>query len=132
MTELLKNRKKELEEIYGFNLMQIKKSTKLLKLIINDVVKLNDVFTKTEILELINCVFETKIKYNNFYKFYSKYLKSKDYKNIYIQNNIETKNINNSTLNWKKEEVNSQIKIANISHLKDDGELKQADKSEFK
>jgi hypothetical protein len=127
MTELLKNRKKELEEIYGFNLMQIKKSTKLLKLIINDVVKLNDVFTKTEILELINCVFETNIKYNNFYKFYSKY-----YKNINIQNNIETKHINNSTLNWKKEEVNSQIKIANISHLKDDGELKQADKSEFK
>ena len=127
MTELLKNRKKELEEIYGFNLMQIKKSTKLLKLIINDVVKLNDVFTKTEILELINCVFETNIKYNNFYKFYSKY-----YKNINIQNNIETKHINNSTLNWKKEEVNSQIKIANISPLKDDGELKQADKSEFK
>lgn len=127
MTELLKNRKKELEEIYGLNLMQIKKSTKLLKLIINDVVKLNDVFTKTEILELINCVFETNIKYNNFYKFYSKY-----YKNSNIQNNIETKHINNSTLNWKKEEVHSEIKIANISHLKDDGELKQADKSEFK
>ncbi|MCT7631135.1 hypothetical protein N5U06_10405 [Aliarcobacter butzleri] len=134
MEELLFKRKKELETLFGKELKEIKKSTKFLKLIRNELVYLNDFFTKVEILELINSVFETKVKYSNFYKWYVK--------------NIESNEIKISKINTKKEDItsknqidksevkndisNSQVQLAQVKELKDDGELKRADKSDFK
>lgn len=134
MEELLFKRKKELETLFGKELKEIKKSTKFLKLIRNELVYLNDFFTKVEILELINSVFETKVKYSNFYKWYVK--------------NIESNEIKISKINTKKEDITSknqidksevrndipnyQVQLAQVKELKDDGELKRADKSDFK
>lgn len=134
MEELLFKRKKELETLFGKELKEIKKSTKFLKLITKELVYLNDFFTKVEILELINSVFETKVKYSNFYKWYVK--------------NIESNEIKISKINTKKEDItsknqidksevkndfaNSQVQLAQVKELKDDGELKRADKSDFK
>ena len=134
LEELLFKRKKELETLFGKELKEIKKSTKFLKLITKELVYLNDFFTKVEILELINSVFETKVKYSNFYKWYVK--------------NIESNEIKISKINTKKEDItsknqidksevkndisNSQVQLAQVKELKDDGELKRADKSDFK
>ncbi|AXX95912.1 hypothetical protein [Arcobacter ellisii] len=134
MEELLFKRKKELETLFGKELKEIKKSTKFLKLIRNELVYLDDFLTKVEILELINSVFETKVKYSNFYKWYVK--------------NIESNEIKISKINTKKEDItsknqidksevrndisNSQVQLAQVKELKDDGELKRADKSDFK
>lgn len=134
MEELLFKRKKELETLFGKELKEIKKSTKFLKLITKELVYLNDFFTKVEILELINSVFETKVKYSNFYKWYVK--------------NIESNEIKISKINTKKEDITSknqidksevrndipnyQVQLAQVKELKDDGELKRADKSDFK
>ena len=69
MEELLFKRKKELEILFGKELKEIKKSTKFLKLIIKELVYLDEFFTKVEILELVNSVFHVNIKYSNFYKY---------------------------------------------------------------
>jgi len=134
MEELLFKRKKELETLFGKELKEIKKSTKFLKLIRNELVYLDDFLTKVEILELINSVFETKVKYSNFYKWYVK--------NI-IKNEIKISKINtkkeNSTSNHqmyktevRNDSTTSQVQLAQVKELKDDGELKRADKSDFK
>jgi hypothetical protein len=134
MEELLFKRKKELEILFGKELKEIKKSTKFLKLIIKELVYLDEFFTKVEILELVNSVFHVNIKYSNFYKFFVK--------NI-IKNEIKVSKINtkkdditsNNQIN--KSEVrndfaNNQVQLAQVKDLKDDGELKRADKSDFK
>ena len=134
MEELLFKRKKELEILFGKELKEIKKSTKFLKLIIKELVYLDEFFTKVEILELVNSVFHVNIKYSNFYKFFVK--------NI-IKNEIKVSKINtkkdditsNNQIN--KSEVrndfaNNQVQLAQVKELKDDGELKRADKSDFK
>ena len=134
MEELLFKRKKELETLFGKELKEIKKSTKFLKLIRNELVYLNDFFTKVEILELINSVFHMNIKYSNFYKFFVK--------------NVDKKRIKVSKINTKKDDItsnnqidknevkndisNTQVQLAQVKELKDDGELKRADKSDFK
>lgn len=134
LEELLFKRKKELETLFGKELKEIKKSTKFLKLIIKELVYLDEFFTKVEILELVNSVFHVNIKYSNFYKFFVK--------NI-IKNEIKVSKINtkkdditsNNQIN--KSEVrndfaNNQVQLAQVKELKDDGELKRADKSDFK
>ncbi|MDN5127378.1 hypothetical protein [Aliarcobacter butzleri] len=134
LEELLFKRKKELETLFGKELKEIKKSTKFLKLIINELVYLNDFFTKVEILELVNSVFHMNIKYSNFYKFFVK--------------NVDKKRIKVSKINTKKDDItsnnqidknevkndisNTQVQLAQVKELKDDGELKRADKSDFK
>ena len=134
MEELLFKRKKELETLFGKEIKEIKKSTKFLKLIRNELVYLNDFFTKVEILELINSVFETKVKYSNFYKWYVKNIESNEMKiskiNIKKENSTSNNQIDKSEV--KNDFVNSQVQLAQVKELKDDGELKRADKSDFK
>lgn len=134
MEELLFKRKKELEILFGKELKEIRKSTKFLKLIRTELVYLEDFLTKVEILELVNMVFETQIKYSNFYKFFVK--------NI-IKNEIKISKINTKKENFisnhqmDKSEVRNdfttnQVQLVQVKELKDDGELKIADKSDFK
>ncbi|QKF77476.1 hypothetical protein [Arcobacter defluvii] len=134
MEELLFKRKKELETLLGKELKEIKKSTKFLKLIRNELVYLNDFFTKVEILELVNSVFETKVKYSNFYKWYVKNIIKNEIivpKNNTKKEDITSKNqIDKSEV--KNDFANSQVQLAQVKELKDDGELKIADKSDFK
>ncbi|MCT7642630.1 hypothetical protein [Aliarcobacter butzleri] len=134
LEELLFKRKKELETLFGKELKEIKKSTKFLKLIIKELVYLNDFFTKVEILELVNSVFHVNIKYSNFYKFFVKNVEKKRIKVSKINTKKEdiTSNnqINNSEV--KNDSTNSQVQLAQVKELKDDGELKRADKSDFK
>ncbi len=134
LEELLFKRKKELETLLGKELKEIKKSTKFLKLIRNELVYLNDFFTKVEILELINSVFETKVKYSNFYKWYVKNIIKNEIKvpkNNTKKEDITSKNqIDKSEV--KNDFANSQVQLAQVKELKDDGELKIADKSDFK
>ena len=134
MEELLFKRKKELETLFGKELKEIKKSTKFLKLIRNELVYLDDFLTKVEILELVNMVFETQIKYSNFYKFF---VKSVDKKRIKVSKINTKKDDITSNNQIDKTEVkndisNSQVQLAQVKELKDDGELKRADKSDFK
>ena len=74
------------------------------------------------------------IKYSNFYKFFVK---------NFIKNEIKV-----SKINTKKDDItlknqidksevkndfaNNQVQLAQVKELKDDGELKRADKSDFK
>ena len=134
MEELLFKRKKELETLFGKELKEIKKSTKFLKLIRNELVYLNDFFTKVEILELINSVFETKVKYSNFYKWYVKNIESNEIKISKINTKKEniTSNNQRDKSEVKNDFANSQVQLAQVKELKDDGELKIADKSDFK
>lgn len=135
LEELLFKRKKELETLFfGKELKDIKKSTKFLKLIRNELVYLDDFLTKVEILELVNMVFETQIKYSNFYKFF---VKSVDKKRIKVSKINTKKDDITSNNQIDKTEVkndisNSQVQLAQVKELKDDGELKIADKSDFK
>ena len=133
MEELLFKRKKELETLLGKELKEIKKSTKFLKLIRNELVYLNDFFTKVEILELINSVFETKVKYSNFYKWYVKNIESNEIKisKINIKKENFTSNNQRDKSEVKNDFANSQVQLAQVKELKD-GELKRADKSDFK
>lgn len=134
MEELLFKRKKELETLFGKELKEIKKSTKFLKLIRNELVYLNDFFTKVEILELINSVFETKVKYSNFYKWYVKNIIKDEIKvsKINIKKENFTSNNQRDKSEVKNDFANSQVQLAQVKELKDDGELKRADKSDFK
>lgn len=134
LEELLFKRKKELETLFGKELKEIKKSTKFLKLIRNELVYLNDFFTKVEILELINSVFETKVKYSNFYKWYVKNIESNEMKisKINIKKENFTSNNQRDKSEVKNDFANSQVQLAQVKELKDDGELKRADKSDFK
>ena len=134
MEELLFKRKKELETLFGKELKEIKKSTKFLKLIRNELVYLDDFLTKVEILELINSVFETKVKYSNFYKWYVKNIIKNEIKvpkkktkkdDITSNNQIDKTEVKNDI-------SNSQVQLAQVKELKDDGELKRADRSDFK
>lgn len=134
MEKLLFKRKKELEVLFGKELKEIKKSTKFLKLLIKELVYLDEFFTKVEMLELVNSVFHVNIKYSNFYKFF---VKSVDKKGIKVSK-INTKKEDITSKNQiDKSEVrneipNSQVQLAQVKELKDDGELKIADKSDFK
>ena len=134
LEELLFKRKKELETLFGKELKEIKKSTKFLKLIIKELVYLNDFFTKVEILELVNSVFETKVKYSNFYKWYVKNIESNEIKISKINTKKEniTSNNQRDKSEVKNDFANSQVQLAQVKELKDDGELKRADKSDFK
>lgn len=134
MEELLFKRKKELETLFGKEIKEIKKSTKFLKLIIKELVYLNDFFTKVEILELINSVFETKVKYSNFYKWYVKNIESNEIKisKINIKKENFTSNNQRDKSEVKNDFANSQVQLAQVKELKDDCELKIADKSDFK
>lgn len=134
LEELLFKRKKELETLLGKELKDIKKSTKFLKLIRTELVYLNDFFTKVEILELVNSVFETKVKYSNFYKWYVKNIIKNE---IIVPKNNTKKDDITSNNQIDKTEVkndisNSQVQLAQVKELKDDGELKRADRSDFK
>lgn len=134
MEELLFKRKKELEVLFGKELKEIKKSTKFLKLLIKELVYLDEFFTKVEMLELVNSVFHVNIKYSNFYKFF---VKSVDKKGIKVSK-INTKKediTSNNQINKsevKNDFTSSQVQLAQVKELKDDGELKRADKSDFK
>lgn len=134
LEELLFKRKKELETLLGKELKEIKKSTKFLKLIRTELVYLNDFFTKVEILELVNSVFHVNIKYSNFYKFFVKNIIKNEIKvpkNNTKKEDITSKNqIDKSEV--KNDFANSQVQLAQVKELKDDGELKIADKSDFK
>lgn len=134
MEELLFKRKKELETLFGKELKEIKKSTKFLKLIRNELVYLDDFLTKVEILELVNKIFQTQIKYSNFYKFFVKNIIKNEIKISKIntkKEDITSKNqIDKSEV--KNDFANSQVQLAQVKELKDDGELKRADKSDFK
>ena len=134
MEELLFKRKKEIETLFGKELKEIKKSTKFLKLIIKELVYLNDFFTKVEILELVNKVFETQIKYSNFYKFFVKSVDKKRIKvsKINIKKDDITSNNKIDKTEVKNDSTNSQVQLAQVKELKDDGELKRADRSDFK
>lgn len=134
MEELLFKRKKELETLFGKELKEIKKSTKFLKLIRNELVYLNDFFTKVEILELINSVFETKVKYSNFYKWYVKNIESNEMKisKINIKKENSTSNNQRDKTEVRNDITNYQVQLAQVKKLKDDGELKRADRSDFK
>ena len=134
LEELLFKRKKELETLFGKELKEIKKSTKFLKLIIKELVYLDEFFTKVEILELVNSVFHVNIKYSNFYKFFVKNI----YKNEIKISKINTKKDDITSNNQidkrevKNDFANSQVQLTQVKELKDDGELKRADKSDFK
>lgn len=134
MEELLFKRKKELETLFGKELKEIKKSTKFLKLIRNELVYLDDFLTKVEILELINSVFETKVKYSNFYKWYVKNIESNEIKisKINIKKENSTSNNQRDKTEVRNDITNYQVQLAQVKKLKDDGELKRADRSDFK
>lgn len=134
LEELLFKRRKELETLFGKELKEIKKSTKFLKLIRNELVYLNDFFTKVEILELINSVFETKVKYSNFYKWYVKNIESNEMKisKINIKKENSTSNNQRDKTEVRNDITNYQVQLAQVKKLKDDGELKRADRSDFK
>lgn len=134
MEELLFKRKKELETLFGKELKEIKKSTKFLKLIIKELVYLDEFFTKVEILELVNSVFNVNIKYSNFYKFFVKNIIKNEIKvskintkkdDITLKNQIDKSEVRNDIPNY-------QVQLVQVKELKDDGELKRADKSDFK
>ena len=134
LEELLFKRKKELETLLGKELKEIKKSTKFLKLIRTELVYLNDFFTKVEILELVNSVFHVNIKYSNFYKFFIKNIIKNEIivpKNNTKKDDITSNNQIDKTA-VKNDISNSQVQLAQVKELKDDGELKRADKSDFK
>jgi hypothetical protein len=134
MEELLLKRKKDLETLFGKELKEIKKSTKFLKLIQEELIYLDGFFTKTESLEIVNRVFETEVKYSNFYKFFIKNIAKNKIKTLKMstkkENTTSNNQINKSEV--KNDITNSQPKMALVNELKDDGELKRADKSDFK
>lgn len=134
LEELLFKRKKELETLFGKELKEIKKSTKFLKLIIKELVYLDEFFTKVEILELVNSVFHVNIKYSNFYKFFVKNIIKNEIKVSKINTKKDDITSNNQIDNSevKNDFANSQVQLAQVKELKDDGELKRADKSDFK
>ncbi len=134
LEELLFKRKKELETLFGKELKEIKKSTKFLKLIIKELVYLDEFFTKVEILELVNSVFHVNIKYSNFYKFFVKNIIKNEIKVSKINTKKDDITSNNQIdkSEVKNDFVNSQVQLAQVKELKDDGELKRADKSDFK
>lgn len=134
MEELLFKRKKELEALFGKEIKEIKKSTKFLKLIIKELVYLNDFFTKVEILELVNSVFHVNIKYSNFYKFFVKNIIKNEIKVSKINTKKDDITSNNQIdkSEVKNDFANSQVQLTQVKELKDDGELKRADKSDFK
>lgn len=134
LEELLFKRKKELETLLGKELKEIKKSTKFLKLIRTELGYLEDFLTKVEILELINSVFETKVKYSNFYKWYVKNIESNEIKisKINIKKENSTSNNQRDKTEVRNDITNYQVQLAQVKKLKDDGELKRADRSDFK
>lgn len=134
MEELLLKRKKDLENLFGKELKEIKKSTKFLKLIQQELIYLDGFFTKTESLEIVNRVFETEVKYSNFYKFFMKNIVKNKIKTLKTNTNKENTTSNNqiNKSEVKNDITNSQPKMALVNELKDDGELKRADKSDFK
>lgn len=134
LEELLFKRKKELETLFGKELKEIKKSTKFLKLIIKELVYLDEFFTKVEILELVNSVFHVNIKYSNFYKFFVKNIIKNEIKVSKINTKKDDITSNNQIdkSEVKNDFANNQVQLAQVKELKDDGELKRADKSDFK
>lgn len=134
LEELLFKRKKELETLFGKELKEIKKSTKFLKLIIKELVYLDEFFTKVEILELVNSVFNVNIKYSNFYKFFVKniYKNEKKVPKMNTKKDDITSNNQIDKSEVKNDFANNQVQLAQVKELKDDGELKRADKSDFK
>jgi methionyl-tRNA formyltransferase len=74
------------------------------------------------------------IKYSNFYKFFVKNIIKNEIKVPKIntkKEDITSKNqIDKSEV--KNDFANNQVQLAQVKVLKDDGELKRADKSDFK
>lgn len=68
------NKKRYLLENYYWDDFNSMKSTKLLRLIIEEIIELEHFFTKREIVTLINESFKTNISIHLFYKFCNKYI----------------------------------------------------------
>jgi hypothetical protein len=104
-------KKKEIEEVFG-NLNQIK-PYKLLKFIVADIEKALNIFTKKEVLEIINYEYKTNILYGTFIQFCrAKINTKKDIKNTQNKQEIKPKELNEKET---EEEVENPLEA---SHLK--------------
>jgi hypothetical protein len=134
MENILKTRKEELVRQIGEDRIKKLKKVKLLKLMELEIQQLLKYWNLSQILEIVNSELGFKISKTVFYDFCkknikedktSKLIKRDSQKQIEVDKDISQ--VNQVKENFKK----GQLMIAQTTELKDDGQLKVADKSEF-
>ncbi len=129
MEDLLLNRKNELIDKLGNGGIKELKSSKLLRLIEPQIEDLCKHWTKKQVYNMVNKIFDDNIISASFFYRFSKNLEKETIeKDKKIELGVSQKR------DIKKESENierGQLMIAQTKELKDDGQLKVADKSEF-
>ena len=127
--EILENKKIEIIEQIGEDRLKKLKFSKLLKLIQNEIQELLNYWNIKQVHELVQDVFNIPISRPLFYRYCAKNLK-KDEKLEPIKKDKKL-NVDVSQPKTKENSEKGQLMIAQTTELKDDGQLKVADKSEF-
>lgn len=135
MKNILKDRKDEIINNMGDDSLKQLKKLKFLTLIESEIKEMLDYWVLGQILQMINKEFNLSIRKTVFYNFCSKNkLKAinKD-KEIDISQNRDVNNekVHSLQNQLSKSSEKEQLQIAKTTELKDDGQLKVADKSEF-
>lgn len=133
MKNILKARKEEITEKVGEDEFKRLQKVKLLKLMKLEIQQLLEFWSLGQVLEILNSELGFKISKTVFYSFFQKNLKKDEKLESLKTGKIKNLNIS-QTRDIKKESENSekgQLMIAQTTELKDDGQLKVADKSEF-
>ncbi|MCT7586617.1 hypothetical protein [Aliarcobacter butzleri] len=131
--ENLQKRKKKIIEQIGEEGLEKLKFSKLLKLTENEIQELMNYWTIKQVHQMLNEVFNLNISAPLFYKFCANLKKDEISKTIKRDKKLDKGVVQEITTN-KKESENAergQLKIAQTKELKDDGQFKVADKSEF-
>ncbi len=137
MSENLQKRKKEIIEQIGIDGLKQLKFSKILKLLRSEIQELMSYWIIKQVHQMVNEVFNINISSPFFYKFCQNFEKNPIKKDRKLES-LKTEKIKNLNISQnrdtKKESENierGQLKIAQTKELKDDGQLKVADKSEF-
>ena len=124
--ENLQKRKKEIIVQINENELKQLKFSKLLKLLQSEIQESMNYWTIRQIHKMVNEVFEINVSAPFFYKFCSDLKKDEK---------LESRKIDKKEkigVSQTRDTEKVQLKVAQIKELKDDGQLKVADKSEFK
>lgn len=127
--ENLQKRKEELVGQIGEDEIKKLMKVKLLKLIQNEIQELLNYWNIKQVHQLVQDVFNIPISRPLFYRYCAKNLK-KDEKLEPIKKDKKL-NVDVSQPKTKENSEKGQLMIAKTTELKDDGQLKVADKSEF-
>ena len=136
MKNILKTRRDEITEKVGEDEFKRLQKVKLLKLMELEIKELLKYFTLSQVLKQINDEFNLRISKTVFYNFCKKNIKKDETSKLIKKENQKQIEVDKdvSQVNQPKTKGNSEkgkLMIAQTTELKDDGQLKVADKSEF-